>query len=103
MILMTIDNHYKGIPIAYMIFTAHTDAKAIHVDYNTALMEKLIRLYINSMGMNLCGKQFCPSVAITDYDKRKCRALMMHFPKITLLICLFHIWQAWQNALNKNL
>jgi hypothetical protein len=28
---------------------------------------------------------------------------VMHFPKVNLLICLFHIWQAWQNALNKNL
>jgi hypothetical protein len=37
MILMTIDDHYKGIPIAYIIFTACTDAKAIHADYDTAL------------------------------------------------------------------
>jgi hypothetical protein len=100
---MAIDEHYKGIPIAYIVFTARADAKAIHADYDTALMEKLIGLYVKGMGMNSHGEQFCPSIAVTNYDKRERRALVMHFPKVNLLICLFHIWQAWHNALNKNL
>jgi hypothetical protein len=100
---MAIDNCYKGIPIAYIIFTACMDMKAIHVDYDTALMEKLIRLYVNGMGTNLRSKKFSPSIAITNYNKYEQHTLVTHFSKINLLICLFHIWQAWCNVLNKHL
>jgi hypothetical protein len=94
LILMTIDDRYKGVPIAYILFTVHADTKAVHADYDTVLMEKLIGLYVKGLGTNSRGKQFCPSITVTNYDKCKRRALVMHFPNVTLLICLFHIWQA---------
>jgi hypothetical protein len=103
MILMAIDNQFKGMPIAYIVFTACADTKAMHVDYNTKLMEKLIGLYAKGMGTNVRGEQFSPSIAVTDYNKHKRHALVTHFPKINLLICLFHIWQVWHNTLNKHL
>jgi hypothetical protein len=103
LILMAINDCYKGMPIAYIIFTTHADTKAIHVNYDTALMEKLISLYIKGLGTNSHSGQFCPSIAVTNYNKCKQYALVIHFPNFMLLICLFHIWQAWHNTLNKHL
>jgi hypothetical protein len=42
MILMAIDNQFKGVPIAYIVFTACADTKAVHADYDTALMENVM-------------------------------------------------------------
>ncbi|KAF8119572.1 hypothetical protein EV363DRAFT_1461654 [Boletus edulis] len=42
-------------------------------------------------------------VAITDNDTREQFALKANWDDVLLLLCRFHMWQAWQNGLNRSL
>lgn len=103
LIIMAIDDHGVGIPIAFIIFTAQKSAKAVHADYNGALLEVLFRHWKSAMGTNNAGESFEPLIANTDNDTRERRALERTWPSILLLLCLFHTWQSWRNGMNKYL
>ncbi|KAJ7458973.1 hypothetical protein FB451DRAFT_1046462, partial [Mycena latifolia] len=100
-ILMALDDEMKGLPVAFFLFTAKQDTKAVHADYNKALLEEQIQLWKSGMGKNDAGEEFEAYVAGTDNDPRERHALRAAWSQILLLLCIFHIWQAWRNALNK--
>ncbi|KAJ7060170.1 hypothetical protein C8F01DRAFT_1254295 [Mycena amicta] len=54
-------------------------------------------------GSNAAGEQFDVTVATTDNDTREHKALLSNWPDILLLLCIFHTWQSWRNALNRYL
>ncbi|KAJ7153245.1 hypothetical protein C8R46DRAFT_830330, partial [Mycena filopes] len=102
-IMMGLDDENKGLPLAFMLFTAKKDTKAVHADYNKVLLEGQLRLWKEEMGMNDAGELFEPLVASTDNDPRERHGLRENWASIILLLCLFHIWQAWRNGLNRYL
>ncbi|KAF6749683.1 hypothetical protein DFP72DRAFT_1048718 [Ephemerocybe angulata] len=79
------------------------EAKAVHADYNQALLDKLLRLFKEKMGLNEKGEAFEIAVASTDNDTRERYALNKNFPGILLLLCMFHVLQCWRNQVNRSL
>jgi len=51
-ILMVIDDSGIGITIAFMMFTARPSTKAVHADYDTAELDRLLSLFKKGMGLN---------------------------------------------------
>ena len=103
LILLAFGDNGEGIPIAFIIFTARDSAKAVHADYNTAVLTRLLGIYKDTMGLNSLGESLIFAVGNTDNDPRERSALTTHWPDISLLLCIFHIWQAWRNKLNRSL
>ena len=102
-ILMAIDDSGSGIPICFMLFTARESAKAAHADYDTAILDRLLQLFKKGMGTNELGERFDIKIGNTDNDIHERTALTSNFPGIFLLLCIFHVWQAWRNGLNRYL
>ncbi|EJF55564.1 hypothetical protein DICSQDRAFT_73485, partial [Dichomitus squalens LYAD-421 SS1] len=104
-IVMVIDEAYKGIPVAYILFSAkeETSERGVHADYNKHLLTQLLSHWSTAMGTNPEGVQFQPQVAVSDNDIKERHAMTSVWPDIKLLLCLFHTWQAWRNALNRSL
>lgn len=100
---MAIDEDNHGIPIAEIIFTAKKDTRAVHADYDTKLLDKLLAKWKLGMGTNAAGEQFEMKVASTDNDPRERTAIENNWTEVLLLLCMFHVWQAWYNGLNKHL
>ncbi|KAF8868336.1 hypothetical protein CPB84DRAFT_1756437 [Gymnopilus junonius] len=103
LILMAIDENGTGIPICFIMFTARDSVKATHADYNKNLLDRLLGLFKQKMGLNALGEEFDIRIGTTDNDTRERFGLTKNWPAIFLLLCIFHIWQAWRNALNKQL
>ena len=100
-ILMAIDNSGTGIPICFMLFTARDSAKATHADYDTSVLDRLLALFKTGMGLNDLGEQFEIRIANTDNDARERAALTNNWKDVTLILCIFHVWQAWRNGLDR--
>ena len=86
-----------------MLFMARESARAVHADYNTAILSHLLQLFKKGMGTNEHGEQFIIKIGNTDNDARERAALANNWGNIFLLLCIFHVWQAWQNGLNRYL
>jgi hypothetical protein len=102
-ILMALDENGTGIPICFIMFTARETAKATHADYDTALLDRLLCIFKAKMGKNNLGEDFLISVGNTDNDTRERASLSSNWPDVFLVLCMFHIWQAWRNMLNRRL
>ncbi|KAF8152258.1 hypothetical protein B0H34DRAFT_677651 [Crassisporium funariophilum] len=102
-ILMALNKTGAGIQICFMMFTARERARATHSDYNVRLLTCLLNLYKAKMGQNDLGKEFDISIGNTDNDSWERKALLANWKGMFLLLCMFHVWQAWQNGLNKSL
>ncbi|KAL6307979.1 hypothetical protein BKA93DRAFT_707554, partial [Sparassis latifolia] len=100
-IIMVINDQNKGIPVAHIVFSAKKHTKAVHADYNGALLTRLVEKFKIGMGVNPLGDTFCAAVAMTDNDPRERLALETTWEDILCILCLFHTWQAWRNSLNK--
>jgi len=100
---MVIDDDRKGIPIVFFHFTARKITKAAHADYDGKLLKDLLSKWKSAMGKNSKGKDFNIKVVLTDNDTRERNALAEVYPMALLLLCHFHITQAWRNALNHKL
>ncbi|KAK6974774.1 hypothetical protein R3P38DRAFT_3239002 [Favolaschia claudopus] len=100
---MAIDEQNHGVPISAFLFSAKPEAKAVHADYNTALLQKLLGEWKRGMGRNEAGEEFEIAVGNTDNDTRERTALQEIWAAILLLLCMFHVWQAWRNRLIKHL
>jgi hypothetical protein len=98
---MAIDESGSGVLICYILFTARDSAKAVHADYNTATLDHLLQLFKQGMGTNCHGEEFVIAVGNTDNDPRERTALLNNWSGIFLLLCIFHVWQAWRNGLNR--
>ncbi|KAJ7625212.1 hypothetical protein B0H17DRAFT_963693, partial [Mycena rosella] len=104
-IVMAVDENRKGVPVAFLLFSAPTGNKHSSAGYDTAILTKLIRKWSESL--NKCGHLygfagiiFKPLSAITDTDLKERAALIIIFPDIWLLICRFHLRQSWRNHRN---
>ena len=102
-ILMALDETGKGIPICFILFTAQESARVTHVDYNSALLTQLLGLFKHGMGQNDLGEPFEIQMGNTDNDPQERSALSANWDSIFLLLCIFHVWQAWRNMLNQHL
>ena len=70
-ILMAIDDHFHGVPITYILFSAQEHSKATHADYNTKILTELLGQFKVEMGWNAAREEFEIRVGITDNDVRK--------------------------------
>ncbi|EKM56355.1 uncharacterized protein PHACADRAFT_27236 [Phanerochaete carnosa HHB-10118-sp] len=84
-IVMDIDENKKGVPLAFLLFSAPSGNKHTAAGYN-----------IESMGSRN-GEEFTVSVAITDMDLMERGALVRVFPNIHLLICRVYLRHSWRN------
>ncbi|KAJ7218162.1 hypothetical protein C8J57DRAFT_1537513 [Mycena rebaudengoi] len=105
-IVMAVDENRKGVPIAFLLFSAPTGNKQSSSGYNTSIIAKLLGKWKESL--NKCaatygraGIIFDPRCAITDTDLKERGGLLIVFPDIWLLICRFHLRQSWRNHRNK--
>lgn len=99
-ILMGVDENRKGVPLAFLLFSAPGGNRKTCAGYNTEIIHKLLRKWKLSLGVRN-GEAFEPYVAITDTDLMERGALILLWPKIWLLICKFHLRQSWKNHRNK--
>ena len=100
---MVVDDRNVGVPVATIIFTPKKDAKAGHASYDGPLLCDLLQQWVNHMGTNDAGETFNLHVGMTDNDTRKRFVLTQIWPNSLLLLCMFHVWQAWQNGMNRYL
>ncbi|KAJ7610601.1 hypothetical protein DFH06DRAFT_1016591 [Mycena polygramma] len=105
-IVMVVDENRKGIPVAFLMFSAPTGNNQSSSGYNTEILTKLIGEWKNSLTKcahrhGFPGVVFCPHTCITDTDLKERGALFAVFPSIWLLICRFHLRQCWKNHRNK--
>ncbi|KAJ7237959.1 hypothetical protein C8J57DRAFT_1246702 [Mycena rebaudengoi] len=105
-IVMVVDENKKGIPVAFLLFSAPTGNKQSSAGYNTTIIAKLLAAWRDSL--TKCGSRygfagvvFGPLTAITDTDMKERGALIIVFTTIWLLICRFHLRQSWKNHRNK--
>ncbi|KAG6887299.1 hypothetical protein C0995_016356 [Termitomyces sp. Mi166 len=78
-IAMGIDEHGKGVPIAFFMFSALTGSHATHAGYNMAILHKLLDLWkchLDAKSQTL----FTLFVAITDTDIKEWAALLDVWP-----------------------
>lgn len=69
-IAMAVDEHGKGIPIAFFLFSAPTGNRATHAGYNRDIMRELLGKWRDHLSFgHLC--LFFPLVAITDTDTKE--------------------------------
>jgi hypothetical protein len=105
-IVMVVDEDRKGVPVAFLMFSAPTGNKQSSSGYNTEILTKLLRLWKASLGKcgehhGFAGVVFNPFTCITDTDMKERGALFTVFISIWLLICRFHLRQSWKNHRNK--
>ena len=101
-IVMGVDERGKGVPLAFLLFSAPSGNRHTAAGYNTEVIARLLGEWKKSLGER-DGKAFEAWVAITDTDLMERGALLIVFPRIWLLICKFHIRQSWRNHRNKEL
>ncbi|KAF8891920.1 hypothetical protein CPB84DRAFT_1816246 [Gymnopilus junonius] len=92
------DEHGKGVPIAFFLFSAPTGNQATHASYNMVILEELISKWKSYLGKHPPTLEpFTPYVTITDTDTKERSALLRVWHSICLLLCKFHLWQCWTN------
>jgi hypothetical protein len=101
-IVMGIDEKRKGVPLAFMLFSAPAGNRQTSAGYNAEILEELLCKWRDSLTKGR-GKDFAPRVAITDTDLLERKALATVFPKVWLLLCKFHICQSWRNHRNRGI
>jgi hypothetical protein len=101
-IVMGLDEERRGVPLAFLLFSAPTGNRQTSAGYNTDIITQLLRKWRESLGKR-DGEVFIPLVAITDTDLIERAALLRVFPHIWLLICKFHLRQSWRNHRNREL
>ncbi|KAF7362702.1 hypothetical protein MVEN_00619500 [Mycena venus] len=87
-IIMVVDENKKGVPVAFLLFSAPTGNKQSSAGYNTTILEKLFRTW--TVSLTNCGHLYGSG-----------GALVLVIPTIWLLICRFHLRQSWKNYRNK--
>ncbi|KAJ7802938.1 hypothetical protein B0H14DRAFT_3092112 [Mycena olivaceomarginata] len=75
-IVMAVDENRKGVPIAFLLFSAPTGNRQSSSSYNTALLTKLLKKWSESLNKSAhlyghAGVLFKPLSAITDTDLKE--------------------------------
>ncbi|KAF7790324.1 hypothetical protein EIP86_001278 [Pleurotus ostreatoroseus] len=99
-IVMGIDEKKRGVPLAFMLFSARSEAKQASASYDSETIQRLLTAWKTKLGSRE-DQVFTPYVAITDTDLVERNALAAVFPEIWLLICKFHLRQSWRNHRNR--
>ncbi|KIJ39177.1 hypothetical protein M422DRAFT_258067 [Sphaerobolus stellatus SS14] len=94
---MAIDHKGKGVPIVFLLFSAPSGSQATHAGYDTDILAELLRAWASDLGKGPQGASFAPKVVITDTDTKERGALIIVWPSIFLLLCKFHVRNAWAN------
>ena len=89
-IAMGIDEHRKGVPLAFFLFLASTGNQAMYAGYNWEILCELLYSWKSHLS-NGRTTLFYPLVAITDTDTKEQGALQDVWPTIWLLLCWFHL------------
>lgn len=95
-IALGVDDEYKGIPLAFFLFSAPQGNQATHAGYDTDILYELLSEWVKSMGCRN-NESFAPMVVITDTDLKERGALLRTWPTVMLLLCKFHVRQCWAN------
>ncbi|KZV89638.1 hypothetical protein EXIGLDRAFT_139730 [Exidia glandulosa HHB12029] len=95
-IAMAIDEENKGVPIAFLLFSAPAGNKLSSSGYDTAILTRLLVAWNRALGTRN-GEAFKPRVAMTDTDFKERAALLVPWPELWELICRFHLRQCWRN------
>ncbi|KAK7026686.1 hypothetical protein VNI00_015559 [Paramarasmius palmivorus] len=99
-IIMGIDEERKGVPLAFLFFSAPSQNRHTAGGYSREILVELLNQWKVWLGER-DGETFDVLVAITDTDLKERGALLVVFPGIWLLICKFHLRQSWRNQRNK--
>ncbi|KIJ47382.1 hypothetical protein M422DRAFT_248771 [Sphaerobolus stellatus SS14] len=94
---MAVDDMNKGVPIVFLLFSAPAGSQATHAGYDTEILTELLGEWHKSLGKGVEGTNFAPKVAITDTDTKERGALITIWPALFLLLCKFHVRNAWAN------
>ncbi|KAF7344086.1 hypothetical protein MVEN_01698300 [Mycena venus] len=105
-IVMAVDENQKGVPIAFLLFSAPTGNRQSSSGYDTAILMKLLKKWSESLNKSAhlyghAGVLFKPLSVITDTDLKQRGALVGVWSDIWLLICRFHLRQSWRNHRNR--
>ncbi|KAL7283273.1 hypothetical protein ACG7TL_002702 [Trametes sanguinea] len=95
-IIMGVDEKKRGVPLAFLLFSAPSGNQNTSAGYNTEILTRLISRWQAALGSR-DDAPFAPRVAITDTDLKERGALLNVFPSIWLLLCKFHLRQSWRN------
>ena len=101
-IVMAIDDDGKGVPLAFLLFSAPTKNKQTSAGYDTQILTELLREWKSALGTRN-GEAFTVHVAITDTDLMERNTLAAVFDDVWLLICKFHFCQSLRNHRNRML
>ncbi|KAJ7190492.1 hypothetical protein GGX14DRAFT_579763 [Mycena pura] len=107
-IVMVVDELRKGIPAAFLLFSAPSGNQQSSAGYDTEILTKLLTHWRDHLNKTRrCSRPssvfFAPRTAITDTDMKERGALLAVFAGIWLLICRFHLKQCWRNHRNQML
>lgn len=100
-IVMGVDEDWKGVPFAFLLFSAPTGNRATHAGFDTRILTKLLTLWRKSWGGNEKGESFTSKAVITDTDIEERGALVNVRADVILLLCKFHFKQCWTNCRKK--
>lgn len=95
-IALSVNEDWKGVPVAFFLFSAPTGNQATHAGYNTSILRKLLAQWKQHIGKQH-DESFTPYVAITDTDTKEHSTFSTVWPGIILLLCKFHLHQCWRN------
>ncbi|KAJ7210829.1 hypothetical protein GGX14DRAFT_394454 [Mycena pura] len=102
-IVMVVDEEWKGVPAAFLIFSAPTGNQQSSAGYDTTVLTRLLTAWREQLDKSTrhsllaARTAFTPCTAITDTDLKERGALLAVFIGIWLLICRFHLKQCWRN------
>ncbi|KAG8755470.1 hypothetical protein FRC11_006006, partial [Ceratobasidium sp. 423] len=99
-IVMGVDERNHGVPLTLPLFSAPAGNKSTSSGYDTSILIKLLAQWKEAVS-SYSQREFKPTVAIKDTDFKERGALLDVFPDIRLLICRFHLHQAWTNHRRK--
>lgn len=109
-IMMVIDEHNKGIPITFILFTPPSHNQMTSAGYDSKTLEQLLTIFQDNISILYQQKYpnnpltiFNPIIAMTDTDVKERRPLSKVWPGISLLLCYFHLSQCWKNEMNRRL
>jgi hypothetical protein len=96
-IIMGVDGNRRGVPLAFLLFSAPSGNKHTAAGYDTAILAKLLKEWRSSLEAYRGGKSFYALVATTDTDLKERGALLIAILELLLLICCTHLRRSWKN------
>lgn len=99
-ILMVLNENRHGLPVGFLLFSAHEGSNGTAGSYDTRILTKSIRKWREASESG-SSRTFSPSLIITDNDIKERGALSIIWPESRLLLCRFHATQSWKNKTSR--